>query len=110
MYLWSTKVQNTCTAVMNITVNMMFCLIGNGEADRVALVEGKQEMPSEPGARSHGAATPCPAIDTICEYPSVLESGPPTLGRADLRQSSTVSGFLRHTSGTVRVCNSILHL
>lgn len=91
---------------MNITVNIMFCFIGNGEAGQVALV---RRCP-QPSARSHGTAAPCPAIGTSCEYPTLLESGPPTLGRAGVRQSSTVSGFLRHTSGTVRVCDSILYL
>ena len=42
----------------------MFGLIDNGEADRVALVGGKQEMPSKPSARSCWAAAPCPAVGT----------------------------------------------
>lgn len=63
---------------MNITVSMMFCLIGNGEADQVALVRGK---PSERGARSCWAAVPCPAIGTSCEYPSLSGSGPPVPSR-----------------------------
>lgn len=52
---------------MTITVNTMFCLIGNGEAEQVALAGGKQEMLSDPGASSCWAAVPWPAIGTCCE-------------------------------------------
>lgn len=58
MFLWSRKVQNTRTAVANITVKRIFCLIGNGEAGQVALVGERKEMPSGPSARSRRAAAP----------------------------------------------------
>lgn len=58
MFLWSRKVQNTGTAVVNITVNRLFCVAGNGEADQITLVGGKKEMPSGPSARSCRAAAP----------------------------------------------------
>lgn len=81
---------------------------GNGEADQVVLVTGKQEMPSEPGARNCRTDVPCPAFGTSYEYPSLMESRPPMSDRGGLGQSNTVSGFLHRTSGTIRAYSLIL--